>query len=128
MRIAIIGSRSITEQEYPKLCSQIPVGASEIISGGARGADALAERYAQEQDIPFFKFLPQYEKFGKQAPLKRNLQIIERADYVIALWDGTSRGTAQVIAECMMHSIAIKVILCHKAKTILENKPQKSTL
>ena len=46
------------------------------------------------------EFLPEYEKYGRSAPLKRNLLIINYADEVIAFWDGASKGTKYVIDNC----------------------------
>ncbi len=112
MRIAIIGSRSVAHSCYQALCATVPIGASQIISGGAQGADALAAKYAQEHRLPLHEIRPDYEKYGKAAPLKRNLEIIAQADYVLALWDGVSRGTAQVIAECAMQLKPIRVMMC----------------
>ena len=97
MKVAVIGSRSITS--YP-LEEIIPAAATEIISGGARGVDTLAREYAAAHSIPLTEIHPDYARYGKGAPLRRNLEIIARADVVIALWDGHSTGTAQVIGEC----------------------------
>lgn len=112
MRVAIIGSRTISDDFYPMLCEAVPIGASQIISGGADGADALAERYSQECGLPLVVIRPDYAKFGRSAPLKRNLEILTQADYVLALWDGVSRGTAQVIADCSLQHTPIRVIMC----------------
>lgn len=97
MKVAVVGSRSITA--YP-LEGLIPADTTEIISGGARGVDTLARQYAQTHGIPCREILPDYARYGKGAPLRRNMEIIACADMVIALWDGKSTGTAQVIAEC----------------------------
>lgn len=97
MKVAVIGSRSITA--YP-LEDIIPADTTEIISGGARGVDTLARQYALLHDIPFTEIRPDDARYSKGAPLRRNMEIIARADMVIALWDGKSTGTAQVIAEC----------------------------
>lgn len=97
MKVAVIGSRSITA--YP-LEEVIPADTAEIISGGARGADTLARDYALQHDIPFTEIRPDYARYSKGAPLRRNMEIIALADMVIALWDGKSTGTAQVIAQC----------------------------
>jgi hypothetical protein len=70
------------------------------VSGGAGGIDALAERYARENSLLLKRFEPEYHKYGKTAPLMRNMQIIEYANFVIAFWDGKSRGTAWVIKKC----------------------------
>ena len=97
MKVAVIGSRSITS--YP-LDEVIPADTEEIISGGARGVDTLAREYAQAHGIPCTEIRPDYARYGKGAPLRRNLEIIEKADLVIALWDGNSTGTAHTIRKC----------------------------
>lgn len=70
---------------------------SEIVSGGARGADSLAERYAQENDIQLTVFPAEWDKYGKSAGYRRNHQIIDYADVVLAFWDGQSKGTKHAI-------------------------------
>lgn len=57
------------------------------------------------------EFLPEYGKYGRAAPLKRNLQIIEYADLVLAFWDGESRGTAYVIRKCREMNVPCKVYM-----------------
>lgn len=97
MKVAVIGSRSITS--YP-LEEVIPADTEEIISGGARGVDTLAREYAQSRGISLTEICPDYSRYGKGAPLRRNLEIIAKADFVIALWDGKSTGTAHSISLC----------------------------
>ncbi len=97
MKTAIIGSRNLVVDDLEKI---IPDNTTEIVSGGARGIDSCAKKYALEHSIKCTEFLPEYSRFGKSAPLKRNLQIIEYADIVIAIWDGKSRGTKYVIEQC----------------------------
>ncbi len=112
MRIAVIGSRSVDERFYEQLCALVPRGASEIVSGGASGADALGKRYALENELKYTEFLPDYKKFGRSAPLKRNQAIVEYSDYVIALWDGRSRGTANAINACIKFYTEVRVVIC----------------
>lgn len=97
MKIAIIGSRNLTINNLEKY---IPASVTEIVSGGAKGIDTCARKYAQANNIKLTEFLPQYNKYKKSAPLKRNLQIINYADIVIAFWDDKSSGTAHVINNC----------------------------
>lgn len=94
MKVAVIGSRGLTLNNLEKY---LPNDTTEIVSGGARGIDACAEKYAKCNNIPIKVFLPDYEKYGRKAPLIRNMEIIEYADMVLAFWDGTSRGTKFVI-------------------------------
>lgn len=97
MKVAIIGSRNLWVDNIEKY---IPEGVTEIVSGGAKGIDACAKMYAQINDLKYTEFLPEYNKYGKRAPLMRNLQIIEYTDIVVALWDGVSKGTRFVIENC----------------------------
>ena len=99
MKVAVIGSRSL-HIPIPILATYIPSQVSEIVSGGARGIDTCARSFAETNDIKLTEFLPEYDKYGRSAPLKRNIQIIDYADEVVAIWDGKSRGTAFVIHEC----------------------------
>ena len=105
MRVAVIGSRSLTVSEIGKY---LPPNTTEIVSGGAKGVDMSARDYANRHGIKLVEFLPDYNKYGKLAPLKRNLQIIDYADYLLAFWDGKSRGTKFVIDNC--REIWVKVV------------------
>ncbi len=94
MKIAIIGSRTIS---IDNIGDYLPKECLEIVSGGAKGVDSCAAKYAKENGIILTVFLPQYSKYGKAAPIVRNKQIVDYADKVIAFWDGKSRGTLDVI-------------------------------
>ena len=97
MKVAIIGSRNLVIND---LQNYLPETVTEIVSGGAKGIDACAKEYALAHGLKLTEFLPEYAKYGRSAPLKRNLQIIEYADEVIAFWDGKSAGTKYVIDNC----------------------------
>lgn len=105
MKVAIVGSRGLT---VDRLEEYLPESVTEIISGGAVGIDRCARAYAVKTGIPFTEFPPEY---GKGAPLRRNLQIIERADWVIAFWDGASHGTKFVIDACKKRGKEVTVYL-----------------
>ena len=66
---------------------------------------------AKSHDIKLTEFLPEYEKYGRAAPLKRNITIIEHADLILAFWDGSSHGTKFVIAHCKTRNISIKIYI-----------------
>ena len=110
MKVAIIGSRNIDKKVAYKILSLIPENTTEIISGGADGVDKIAELIAENLSIKTTIFYPEYEKYGRAAPLRRNTQIISSADYVLAFWDGQSQGTKRTIKECLEIGKAIKVI------------------
>ncbi len=107
MKVAVIGSRNLN---ITNIEEYIPENVTEIISGGAKGVDSNAKDYAQKNKIPLTEFMPDYRRFGRSAPLKRNLQIIEYADVVIAFWDGKSHGTKYVIDNCIKMNVPVKII------------------
>ena len=106
MKIAIVGSRNLKVNNLKKY---LPKNVTEIVSGGARGVDTSAKEYADTHGLKFKEFLPEYEKYGRRAPLVRNDLIIDYADAVIAFWDGTSKGTKYVIDRCKKVNKDIKI-------------------
>ena len=115
MKVAIVGSRGLGEECYGLIERHVPAGCSEIVSGGAAGVDALAERYAIENGLKLTVIRPDYKIFDRAAPIVRNGQIVRTADYVLILWDGTSRGTLNVISTCMKENKLHKLLLINKA-------------
>ena len=108
IKVAVIASRGLTVKNLGKY---LPKGTTEIVSGGARGIDSCAEMYAKQNGIPIKVFLPEYEKYGKTAPLKRNILIIDYADSVLAFWDGVSHGTKFVIDNCKKTNKPVKIYM-----------------
>lgn len=108
MRVGIIGSRSLA---IPDLGRYLPPDVTEIVSGGARGVDSSARAYALAHAIPLREFLPEYDRYGRSAPLKRNDQIVAASDLVIAFWDGVSKGTAYTIRQCRKMNVPCKVFV-----------------
>lgn len=106
MKVAVIGSRSLS---IDNLGEYLPENTTEIVSGGARGIDTSAREYAIANGIKLTEFLPEYEKYGRTAPLKRNIEIIQYADLVLAFWDKQSHGTKFVIDECKKCGVKIKI-------------------
>lgn len=110
MKVAIVGSRNIPPLTPEQLLPYIPLNCSQIISGGAEGIDYLAELAAQNLGIPLLTLRPQYSLYGKKAPLRRNRQIADRCDYLLAFWDGQSRGTSYTIHYCIQEHIPFRVV------------------
>ena len=80
------------------------------MSGGAKGIDACAREYAEKAGLRLTEFLPDYKRYGRGAPLKRNEQIVAYADLVLAFWDGASRGTKHVIGQCEKIGKPVRVV------------------
>ena len=107
MKIAVIGSRGLRVENLENYLSK---NVTEIVSGGARGIDTDAETYAKFNNIKMTVFLPEYDRYGRCAPIVRNKQIVDYADEVIAFWDGKSKGTLSVIKFCDKQNKKITVI------------------
>lgn len=90
MKLLIVGSRSIKDFD---LSPYIPDDVDTIISGGAKGIDTLAEQFADTHNLAKIIIKPQYNLYGKAAPLKRNEQLVNLSDKVLVIWDGISKGT-----------------------------------
>lgn len=106
MRVAVIGSRGL---QVESLGEYLPKGTTEIVSGGAKGIDTCAREYALRHGLKLTEYLPEYNRYGRGAPLKRNITIIENADLVLAFWDGTSHGTKYVIDSCQERNIPVEI-------------------
>ncbi len=98
MKVAVIGSRGL-DVDIPE--ELIPRKTTQIISGGAAGIDTKTRDYALSHGIQILEILPDYDLYGKSAPILRNNVIVDESDLVIAFWDGKSRGTAYVINRCL---------------------------
>jgi hypothetical protein len=99
MKVAIVGSRGFDDYEMLKreVSKNIDISKiTEIISGGAKGADTLAEKFANEKGILMTVIKPNWSH-GKGAGIIRNKTIVESADTVFAFWDGDSKGTKNSI-------------------------------
>ena len=110
MKIAVIGSRSVTVSNIEKYISN----ADEIVSGGAVGVDTCATEYAKENGIKLTVFLPKYELYGRAAPIIRNKEIVDYSDKIIAFWDGKSKGTLSVIKYAQKTGKPCDVIICRQ--------------
>ena len=108
MKVAVIGSRNLTVEN---LGQYLPEETPEIVSGGAKGVDTCAREFASAKGLNLNEFLTEYQKYGRGAPLKRNLQIIDYADCVLAFWDGQSRGTKFVIEHCKAQGKPVRIFL-----------------
>lgn len=97
MKAAIVGSRSL-QPELPY--ELIGKDMSQIISGGAKGIDTSARNYAKKHHIQILEILPEYDLYGRAAPLKRNDWILTLSDIVYIFWDGKSHGANYMIKNC----------------------------
>lgn len=107
MRLAIIGSRNSPPIDIEGQLKYIP---DTIVSGGARGADTYAREFAKRHNLKLIEFLPEYDKYGRGAPLVRNKLIVENCDCLMAFWDGKSRGTKFTIDYARQMGKPVKIV------------------
>lgn len=109
MKLLVAGSRTITDFD---LTPYIPNDTEEIISGGASGVDAIAEAYADEHRISKHIIRPKYHLYKKAAPIKRNREMVDLADSILVIWDGSSKGTLSTINYAKKQNKPINVVIC----------------
>ena len=108
MKIAIIGSRDLKVDLDQYLSADL---VTEVITGGAHGVDYCAIQWAKKHSIPLIVLRPDYEAYGRSAPLIRDKTIIDRCNAVYAFWDGNSRGTAFSLNYASLQHKKINVVL-----------------
>lgn len=114
MKVIVAGSRSfnnygLLEKKLNKILSRC-IASAEIVSGGAKGADTMGERYAKAHKLSVHRFPAQWEKYGRSAGYKRNAEMAEFADALVAFWDGASRGTEHMINLAREKGLRVRVV------------------
>ena len=111
MRIIIAGSRQCHDYDLVKSCiEEQGIEITCVLSGDARGVDRLGEKWALENKIPVEKYPAKWEEFGKSAGFRRNTEMAEKAEGLIALWDGASKGTKHMIDIATKKGLLVKII------------------
>ncbi len=131
MKVAVIGSRGFTDYEKVKdylgrLDSKRKI--TLIVSGGADGADSLGERWADENGVQKLIFEAKWDdlthpdarikvnRYGKKydanAGFRRNRDIVDNCDVVLAFWDGRSPGTRNSVDYARSKNKPLKIISC----------------
>ena len=110
MKTIIAGSRDINEFDTVKeAIEESKFKITEIVSGGCRGVDWLGECYGNENEISTKSFPADWKQHGKAAGPIRNREMAEYADALIAVWDGQSKGTANMIQEAKEKGLKVFV-------------------
>lgn len=107
-KVIIAGGRDFNDYELLK--KSLKHYNFEVVSGLAKGADALGVRLAKEYNLPLHRFPPDWNKHGKSAGIIRNIQMAKYADALIAFWDGRSTGTGHMIKEAHKHGLKVKIV------------------
>ena len=121
-RVIIAGTRSFNDYELLRdscnnlLSEKQRTHTVVVISGTARGADQMGERYARERGFQLRRFPADWEQYGKSAGHIRNAKMAGNADALIAFWDGESKGTKNMIDNARRKGLAVRVIQYQKPK------------
>jgi hypothetical protein len=112
-KVIVAGSREFADYGLLKarcdamLCNKSDI---EIVSGGARGPDSLGEKYAKENGLKLKLFPADWNKLGKAAGHYRNAEMANYADALICFWDGTSRGSLDMINKAKVNGLLVRIV------------------
>lgn len=114
MKIIIAGGRDfkdyfLLEKECDRIIGNYP-DMITIVSGAARGADSLGEQYALFNNYFIERYPADWDRYGKAAGYRRNEQMAQNADVLIAFWDGQSKGTKHMIDLAKTYELKVFVI------------------
>ena len=114
-RVIVAGGRDFDDYELLKstlddLFSRLKDEDIQIVCGEARGADSLGKRYAQEHGIRVVSFPAEWDRFGKSAGYRRNVEMAEYANALVAFWNGESKGTKHMIETAKKHGLDVRII------------------
>ena len=110
MKWIIAGSRDVTDYDTVKrAASRVVRRGDTIISGAARGVDKLGEKFADRNNLQVDRYPAEWDKYGKGAGYRRNHRMALEADGLVAVWDGRSPGTKNMIEEAHKARLVILV-------------------
>ena len=111
-KVIIAGSRTFNDFNFLKnKCYEFIPEDSIVVSGGAKGADALGEKYAKHWGHLIKKFPANWDEYGKKAGYLRNEEMAKYADMLIVFWDGQSKGTKHMIDLALKYKLETHVFI-----------------
>ena len=115
MKVIIAGSRNFNNYNMLKdYIDNLNLNIDEIISGAAKGADTLGEKYALENNIRIRRFYADWNAYGRAAGPIRNKKMADYGDCLIVFWDGESRGTYSMIN--FAKQLGLEIHICEYKK------------
>lgn len=110
LKVIVAGPRSFYDAATVMAAiSSSPFLITEMVVGGAKGVDSVAEELAIQWRVPFKRFPAQWDLYGNSAGPRRNQQMADYADALIAVWDGVSRGTADMISRATIRKLPVYI-------------------
>ena len=112
MKVIIAGSRTINEiTAIVKAVEESKFDVKEVVCGEAKGVDQLGKLWANLKEIPVTSFIANWTVHGKTAGFIRNQEMAEYADALIAVWDGTSKGTKDMIERATVRGLKVFIFI-----------------
>lgn len=115
LKIIIAGGRDFNdfnflENKVSEVLKKLDSNEIEIVSGGAKGVDAMGEKYAQKNGYPIKIFPADWSKYGRGAGPVRNKEMAKYATHLIAFWNGESKGTKSMINLAKKNDLNVTVV------------------
>lgn len=115
LKVIVAGSRGFNDyglliEKLDILFTNVIWETIEIVSGTARGADELGEKYATDHGLKIKQFPADWNKYGRSAGYKRNKEMAEYADAAVIFWDGKSKGAKHMIDLAGDEGLKVRVI------------------
>jgi hypothetical protein len=110
VRTIIAGSRDLNSYTLVvRAVEESGIEPTVVLSGGARGIDDQGEKWASRRGIPIERYLAEWKLWGRSAGYRRNVVMAERADALVAVWDGSSRGTKHMIETALSKGLTVYI-------------------
>lgn len=115
MIVIVAGSRDITDpeiirDEMNRFHREVaPV--TKVVAGGARGVDRLAASIARKAGIPVDEHPADWDRYGRSAGYRRNEEMAQAAEGLLAIWDGESKGTKHMIDIARKAGLTVRVVI-----------------
>jgi len=114
MKVIIAGSRDgfVARNTYEAIEESPFFGKiTEVVSGTAKGVDQHGEMYSRTRELSLKQFPADWDTFGKSAGFRRNVEMADYADALVAVWDGQSRGTKHMIDQMELRNKPVYVYI-----------------
>ena len=127
MLLVIAGSRTAKESHVRQALMRCPwiKDITRVISGTAHGADKFGEKFAKENNIEVIRFPADWDQYGMSAGPRRNREMAENADALLAIWDGVSKGTYSILNYAKKYGLKIMIYYYRDNRIEFYEEPAK---
>jgi ornithine carbamoyltransferase len=110
VRVIIAGSRTgVSIEDVERAVQTAPFLITTVLCGMAQGADLCGRHVAKQKGWAVEEYPADWKNLGRVAGFQRNLQMAQKAEALIAVWDGKSNGTKHMIATAERFGLLVHV-------------------